>query len=305
MIDSRNGWITCLDSEFCDLLPGTKVRLTQCLACKNRFCPVKSEVFAVCFPEWIPLSEARLNAKIIELNKKLQRRKMSLSQLCCPKKKQVSSCSARSVFCKYNQICGVNQKREGAEFIRSIRWRREMIYYVMYLDGTSEIVNRNDFVNVDIEKVERVYPGNYEVRVVSELVPLGEEQAKMNETIASFKEKYTGEVVTNEGLVEFQEWFEKASVGESAVIPEKILVPQKTYRVVKIKDSDPEPKIREAAEPVKPIDEPKIIEPEPELPAAKTEPAEKHQNSDFEQATLFGEDETAPKKRGRKKKTEE
>lgn len=305
MIDSRNGWITCLDSDFCDLLPGTKVHLTQCLACENRFCPVKSEVFTVCFPEWISPGDAKLNAKIIELNRKLQQRKRALTQLCCPKKKQVAGCSAGSVFCKYNQICGVHQKREGAEFIRSIRWRREMIYYVMYSDGTSEIVNRNDFVNVDIEKVDRVYPGNYEVRVVSELVPLGEEQAKLTETIAGFKEKYTGEVVTNEGLVEFQEWFEKASVGDSAVIPEKILVPQKTYRVVKIKDVDPDPKPRESAEPEKPAEEPEIFTPEPELPAAKAETAEKRQNGDFEQASLFGDDETAPKKRGRKKKTEE
>jgi len=36
--------------------------------------------------------------------------------------------------------------------------------------------------------------------------------------------------------VNFEEWFMKASSGDSAVIPEKVLVPQKTYKIMKIKD---------------------------------------------------------------------
>lgn len=111
-----------------------------------------------------------------------------------------------------------------------------MIYVVMYLDGSSEVVNRNDFPNINIDKVDRVYPGSYEVKIVSELVPLGEEKEKLSETVAAFNEKYKGGVVTLGGLVGFDEWFTKAANGDSAIIPEKVLVPQKTYKIQKIKD---------------------------------------------------------------------
>ena len=111
-----------------------------------------------------------------------------------------------------------------------------MVYVVIYLDGTSEVVNRNDFPSIDIDKVERVYPGNYEVKIVSELVPLGEEKEKLTETIDAFNQKYNGGVVTTEGLVSFEEWFKNGVNGDTAVIPEKVLVPQKTYRIQKIKD---------------------------------------------------------------------
>lgn len=112
-----------------------------------------------------------------------------------------------------------------------------MIYVVMYLDGTSEVVNRSDFASVDIDRVERVYPGSYEVRIVSELVPLGEEKEKLEETIETFSRKYKGGVVTSGGLVNFDEWFMNGTNGDTAVIPEKVLVPQKTYKVVKIRDN--------------------------------------------------------------------
>lgn len=113
-----------------------------------------------------------------------------------------------------------------------------MIYVVMYLDGTSEVVDRSRFSDVDIDKVEKVYPGNYEVTVVSELVPLGEEKEKLTETVETFKDKYNGAVVTTDGMVEFEEWFKNSATGDSAVIPEKVLVPQKTYKVRKIKTGE-------------------------------------------------------------------
>ena len=142
-----------------------------------------------------------------------------------------------------------------------------MIYVVMYLDGTSEVVNRNDFPNVDINRVDRVYPGSYEVKVVSELVPLGEEKEKLSETIEAFNKKYTGGVVTSDGLVSFEEWFLKASSGDSAVIPEKVLVPQKTYRIMKIKG---ETEISEGKGAEK-IDEKTLIKKQP-VKTARTEP---------------------------------
>ena len=175
-----------------------------------------------------------------------------------------------------------------------------MVYFVMYLDGTTEVVGKNDLGEVDIDKVDRVYPGNYEVRIVSELVPLGEEKEKLEETVAAFKEKYSGSVVSGEGLVDFESWFENASNGDSAIIPEKVLVPQKTYKVVKIKDvvEPAEVKIEKAAEP-------EIVpeaKPEPKKENAKPAPAQDVQESIFDSAEQPAEE---SKKRGRKKKTAE
>ena len=179
-----------------------------------------------------------------------------------------------------------------------------MVYFVMYLDGTTELVGKNDLGNVNIDRVERVYPGNYEVRIVSELVPLGEEKEKLEETIAAFKEKYSGNVVSGEGLVDFESWFENASNGDSAIIPEKVLVPQKTYKVIKIKD------VVEPAE----TKEPKQTEPEivPEVKPetkheaknekTKTAPAENTQESLFDDAKQSETVAEESKKRGRKKK---
>ena len=180
-----------------------------------------------------------------------------------------------------------------------------MIYVVMYLDGTSEVVDRSRFTDVDIDKVERVYPGNYEVTVVSELVPLGEEQEKLTETVATFKNKYNGAVVTTDGMVEFEEWFKNSATGDSAVIPEKVLVPQKTYKIRKIKGTavvsdgkgaskvdipeevkKPEKKVEKKAEKTvehqKPVEKPK-----------KT----KTQVNDDRQASLFSSDPKPVKKK--------
>lgn len=180
-----------------------------------------------------------------------------------------------------------------------------MVYFVMYLDGTTELVGKNDLGNVDIDKVERVYPGNYEVRIVSELVPLGEEKEKLEETVSAFKEKYSGNVVSSDGLVDFESWFENASNGDSAIIPEKVLVPQKTYKVMKIKD------VVEPAETktVKPDTSAEIPEPKPEkIPEKKAEKAkEEPQQSLFETKKTDESAENGQEKgkRGRKKKVAE
>lgn len=188
-----------------------------------------------------------------------------------------------------------------------------MVYFVMYLDGTTELVGKNDLGSVDIDRVERVYPGNYEVRIVSELVPLGEEKEKLEETIAAFKDKYSGSVVSGEGLVDFESWFENASNGDSAIIPEKVLVPQKTYKVIKIKDvvEPSEVKTEKTAEPEIVPEEKPEIKPEPKAGpkkgSLKTAPAEETQGSLFDEektssAEAAGEE---PRRRGRKKKTAE
>ena len=180
-----------------------------------------------------------------------------------------------------------------------------MVYFVMYLDGTTEVVGKNDLGEVDIDKVDRVYPGNYEVRIVSELVPLGEEKEKLEETVAAFKEKYSGSVVSGEGLVDFESWFENASNGDSAIIPEKVLVPQKTYKVVKIKDVV-EPAEVKAGKTAGPETVPEVkpeIKPETKKEEPKTAPAEEVQGSFFENPETPADE--MPKKRGRKKKTAE
>lgn len=182
-----------------------------------------------------------------------------------------------------------------------------MVFLVMYLDGTSELVSRNDFSGIDIDKVDRVYPGNYEVRVVSELVPLGEEKDRLAETVAAFKEKYSGNVVTQNGLVDFENWFENASNGESAIIPEKVLVPQKTYKVIKIKDDVPEIRLSKSAETVLPEE---IAADEPEnIPAQEPVKEEETQTSLFDAETEnTAAEETAAeahRRRGRRKKSEE
>lgn len=315
----ENSWIICFDPEEKGLLPGTKVHFTECLSCPVKDCPAKGLLFQQCFPIWAYPDQSPLNGKIMELNKALSRRKKGSSQLYCPKKKQATTtCTARSSFCKYNLICGRYEKRLGSDFIKSIRWRKVMIYVVMYLDGTSEVVNRNDFSNVDIDRVDRVYPGSYEVKVVSELVPLGEEKEKLSETIDAFNQKYNGGVVTSDGLVSFEEWFMKASNGDSAVIPEKVLVPQKTYRILKIKG---ETEISEGKGAEK-IDERtlvkkqpvKTVQPEPvkvekveikevkKVAAVKPVKEKKSQKLEDKQASIFDAaiEETVPEKKAAK-----
>ena len=292
MAVSQNSWITCLEPELRGLFPGTKVHFTECIQCEIKGCPIKGYLFSHYFPKWVSLEESNLNKKIIELNKTLARRKKGTSQLYCPKKKNAStSCTAGTKFCRYNIICGRYTKRNTKEFIKSIRWRKVMIYVVMYLDGTSEVVDRSRFSDVDIDKVERVYPGNYEVTVVSELVPLGEEKEKLTETVATFKDKYNGAVVTTDGMVEFEEWFKNSSTGDSAVIPEKVLVPQKTYKVRKIKGMS----AVSGGKGAKKVDVPEEVKPAQKPSKKKVE--------DDRQASLFNEPEKkdAPAKKPAKK----
>ncbi len=310
----NNSWIVCEDPGFSGLMPGTKVHLSQCVSCRREFCPVKPQLFSAFFPEWIELRESPLNQKIIELNKSLAK-KRKLTQLYCPKKKQASQdCGAYTNFCRYNLICGAFTERKGKNFIKSLRWRKEMVYFVMYLDGTTELVGKNDLGEVDIDRVERVYPGNYEVRIVSELVPLGEEKEKLEETISAFKEKYSGNVVSGSGLIDFESWFENASNGDSAIIPEKVLVPQKTYKVVKIKDVVEPAEVKAEKNSVPEIVPEVKPEVRPELKSGPKKEAAKSAGAEEEaQGSLFDDGknppaETAeeePKKRGRKKKTAE
>lgn len=190
-----------------------------------------------------------------------------------------------------------------------------MIYVVMYLDGTSEVVDRSSFSGVDIDKVERVYPGNYEVTVVSELVPLGEEQQKLTETVATFVNKYNGAVVTTEGMVEFEEWFKNSATGDSAVIPEKVLVPQKTYKVSRIRGKASISGAKGAKKVDIPIEvkkpekkaeklEKKAEKPEKkaEKPAEKPKPAKKKPEDDMQEALFKNESEKSVKKKAAKKK---
>lgn len=176
-----------------------------------------------------------------------------------------------------------------------------MIYVVMYLDGTSEVVDRSRFSEVDIDKVERVYPGNYEVSVVSELVPLGEEKEKLTETVATFRDKYNGAVVTTDGMVEFEEWFKNSSTGDSAVIPEKVLVPQKTYKVKKIKGMSQVSSGKGAKKVDMQVDVKKPEKTESDV-QEKSKPAKKKVDDD-RQASLFNEPEKKAEEKSVKKKT--
>ena len=152
MVVSQNGWITCIEPDRLGLLPGTKVHLTQCIFCDVTDCSVKGFLFSAYFPAWIDLENSPLNRKIIELNRTLASRKKGKHQLYCPKKKHASiDCNAKTAFCRYNLICGRYESRTGSSFIKSLRWRKVMVYVVIYLDGTSEVVNRNDFPSIDIE----------------------------------------------------------------------------------------------------------------------------------------------------------
>ncbi len=234
MSDSRY-WITCLYPVEKGFFAGAKVHLTECMECPILRCPKKSGPFVFYFPRWISIEDAPLNRKLMVLNRKLAKKGQE-SRLYCPKGQRITTrCTGYVRFCLYNNICGKILNREGRSFVKSLRWRKGMIYVVTFNDGTVKVVDKKDFGEVNIDNVEIVYPGNLEVKVVTELVPQGEEQEKLKETVATFKEKYVGNVVTKNGLVDFEEWFNDAATGESAVIPETALVPQKSYKVVRIK----------------------------------------------------------------------
>ena len=235
-----NLWFICPHFEEKGLFKGTKVHFTKCFHCEFHFCKFKTSLFSYFFPEWISKEAKQINKKIVLMNEnKLAKKQYGPSSRYCPIKNNASTkCSGRNKFCKYNIVCGKYKESERTAkfFIKSIRWRKKMIYVVEFTDGRIEYVDKKDFVSVNIDDVKKVYSGNYEVIIVKELVPLGEEEKNLKETIEIFKEKYTTEIITQRGPLNFEEWFESSLSGSSAIIPEKILVPQKTYKVVRIKD---------------------------------------------------------------------
>ena len=110
-----------------------------------------------------------------------------------------------------------------------------MVYVVKFKNGEVRTIEKVDLDSIDVDRVEVVYPGTLEIEVAMELVPQGEEQERFAATVASFREKYRGKVVSEKGLVDFEDWFSTAPTGARAIVPERALVPVKTYRVVKIK----------------------------------------------------------------------
>ncbi len=232
-------WISCFFPEKRGLFTGAKIHLSDCLSCPISICPAKGILFEAFFPKDITPDESPLNRKLIDLNKKLQKKKVPVSRRYCPLKTTPDErCRGRISFCRYNLICEKFDKRDTKGFIRALRWRKTMIYLVQMKDGTSTVVDKKEFDSVDIDYVEKVYTAQYEVRVVTELVPEGEETERFTEVITAFEDKYRGDVVVSGGLLPFQQWFSDASTGESAYIPDKVLVPVKTYKVVKIKSPD-------------------------------------------------------------------
>lgn len=234
-MSAYRSWVVCLFPDAVGLLSGSKIHLSQCLSCPMEGCPRKAEVFAAFFPEHISADRAGLNRKLMDLNDKLDaaRRK---ADLYCPRKGSLTTkCVGVSVFCRFNLVCGRFKERTGRMFIQSLRWRRIMVYVVKFRNGTVKTLEKTDLASLDVDAVEVVYPGTLEVEVVTELVPQGEEEARFKETVATFREKYRGKVVSEKGLVDFEAWFASASTGDRALVPERALVPVKTYRIIKIK----------------------------------------------------------------------
>ncbi len=234
-MSTQSPWVVCLFPDTVGLLPGAKIHLSQCLACPREGCPRKVEIFIAFLPEHISIDRAGLNRKIMDLNDKLDsaRRK---TDLYCPRKGSLTTkCVGISTFCRFNLVCGRFKERTGRMFIRSLRWRRIMVYVVKFKDGSVKTIEKAELAALDVDRVEVVYPGTLEVEVVTELVPQGEEETRFKETVAAFREKYRGKVVSEEGLVDFEEWFASASTGDRALVPERVLVPVKTYRIIKIK----------------------------------------------------------------------
>jgi len=234
-------WVVCLYPEAKGFYSGAKVHLTQCMDCEMFSCKMKILPFQIYFQQSVSLTKSPINKRLLELNSKLTKRKYGSSRLYCPKKENLSlKCGGLTKFCKYNVLCNKFIKKEGKNFIKSIRWRRQMIYIVKFYDGTMAQVDKRELGEINIDNVEIVYPGNLSVEIVTELVPQGTEMDRLEETVAAFKDKYRGDVVTTEGVFDFGEWFEDSKTGDSAIVPEKALVPVKSYKVVKIKQKKDE-----------------------------------------------------------------
>ncbi len=308
-----NLWFVCPHFEEKGLFKGTKVHFTECFQCEFKYCSFKTSLFSNFFPEWVPKTAKQINKKIVLMNEnKLSKKRYGPSSRYCPIKNNASTkCTGRYKFCKYNIVCGKykESERNVKFFIKSIRWRKKMIYVVEFTDGRIEYVDKKDFSSVNIDEVQKVYSGNYEVIIVKELVPLGEEEKNLKETIETFKEKYTTEIMTERGPVDFAEWFETSLSGSSAVIPDKILVPQKTYKVIRIKDGLHTK--TEKTEPQKEEQETLFTPPQPEKEQKTTKKSSKKKIDKAEVQLPFvsetpKEPETKQKtKTKRKKKTKE
>lgn len=238
MAHPKEEWITCVLPLEKNVFPGSKIHFSECVFCSVVYCDRKGIVFSWFFPRLITLNDTSLNRKLVKMNLENSKKRRGRMRRFCPVRRAGSrSCKGLKTFCRYNMICGryTGKERHGNLFIRSIRWREVMIYVVKFEDGTVKTMKKNEFNDVDIDSVDKVFTGNYEIKVVSELVPKGEEQEHFGEMLKSFREKYKGCVVNGDGIVTFGDWFREAEIGESAVIPGKILVPQKKYKVVRIK----------------------------------------------------------------------
>ena len=262
-------WVTCLFPEQLGLLAGAKVHLPQCLSCTVAGCPRKADAFRAFFTEQMSLSASSLNRKIMDLNEKLDTAKKR-GDLYCPRKGTLTTkCVGLSSFCRYNLICGRFKERTGRLFIRSLRWRRTMVYVVKFRNGEVRQIEKADLATLNIDLVEVVYPGTTQVEVVTELVPQGEEQERLSDTVASFREKYNGKVVCDRGMIDFGEWFASAATGDRALIPERALVPLKTYRIVKVKGGE---KMRPPVQSPIPAEVAQLSAPRPVIPQ-QTPPA--------------------------------
>lgn len=295
-------WVSCYHPDEKGLFSGAKVHLSDCVSCSFALCSAKGYLFEAYFSRWLFLEETPLNRKLVVLNQKLQRRKVPASRRYCPLKTvPTERCHGTKRFCKYNIVCEKYNKRTGQEFIRALRWRKVMIYLVQMKDGSSSVVEKKDFGTINIDGVEKVYTANYEVRVVTELVPAGEEAQQFSEVIASFEEKYHGDIVLSDGMHPFTEWFSSAATGEIAYIPEKVLVPVKTYKVMRIKNSTDLAQPTPVAVLAKKVEAPKA---EKEVKSTVQPPKKaKKQKTEKGQAGLFDDKEAAtPKKKAKKKK---
>ncbi|MFO7734780.1 MAG: hypothetical protein R6W70_01040, partial [bacterium] len=238
MAHPKEEWIKCVLPLEKNVFPGSKIHFSECVFCSVEYCDRKGVVFSWFFPRLLTLDDTSLNRKLVKMNFENSKKKRGRMRRFCPVRRAGSrSCSGLKTFCRYNMICGryTGKERHGNLFIRSIRWREVMMYVVKFEDGTVKTMKKSEFNDVDIDSVDKVFTGNYEIKVVSELVPKGEEQEHFSEILKTFREKYKGCVVNGDGIVTFGEWFREAEIGESAVIPGKILVPQKKYKVVRIK----------------------------------------------------------------------
>ncbi len=263
-------WYTCIYPELKGLLQGTSVSALICMECNIAACKIKKELFYDSFSEYLTLDVKGFNRKIYELNLKLIKKRFGFSRLYCPKKvKPTTKCLGVIKLCKFNIICNKINISKDVVRLKSIRWRKGMVYVVKFRDGSIKTLNREQFGKMSIDEVEIVYPGTLELQVVTELVPQGEEDKRLEDILAAFTQKYEGVVVNDDGLHDFKEWFQSAKSGSSAIIPEKALVPVKSFKVTKIKNDEVENKTKKSKKDTSDI-QPSIFDGNKETEESKT-----------------------------------